>query len=82
LCGGVLGLRQIVRTQGRTYAERPARRHVRRWALYFVSKSFSVAAMITRWHWTQARWMRFLSDETGYVLDHEARLIGAVRAEG
>jgi len=48
---------------GANYAERPVRRHVRRCALYFVSKSFSVAAVITRWHWRQARWMRFLSDD-------------------
>jgi hypothetical protein len=48
---------------GGNYAERPARRHVRRCTLYFVSRSFSVAAVITRWHWMQARWKSFLSAE-------------------
>jgi len=48
---------------GGNYAERPARRHIRRCTLYFVSRSFSVAAVITRWHWMQARWMSFLSAE-------------------
>ena len=47
---------------GGNYAERPVRRHVRRCALYFVSRSFSVAAVITRWHWRQARWMSFRSE--------------------
>ena len=60
----------------------PSWRHVRRCALYFVSRSFSVAAMITRWHWAANPLDGLPQRRAGYVLDHETRLIGAIRTEG